>query len=182
MLKNNNDCDEDDVITLHGCGKETKWRFPKNVEHCPVKKCHYTHISRSNLIKHFKATHAKHSILCDICYKPIGCYDSFNFRTHFRAMHPNMNVSYGLGNGMAKKTSPRSTMKKELKLAGSMKVQCIYCSKIITSENLNRHLSEIHTSKKLFCPWKNCTFQAKRVENLRKLEEKSHQPPISRNS
>lgn len=170
MTRNKKNCFEDDLITLRGCGIQTMWRFPEHLTSCPVLRCNFTTDSHSKLINHYKAKHAKHSILCDVCNKPIMAKQKHHFKRHFWRIHPNIKVSYGLGNEMATKIKTQPVMQ----LPENKKVRCKYCCKMFSSGNLNRHISEVHSLKRINCPWKNCTFSAKRVTGLREHWKKKH--------
>lgn len=93
----------DDLITLSGCDHITQWRFPQNQKRCPIHLCHEEFESRSAAISHYQEQHASHSILCDICNKPIllsvkfGIENPHNFYNHYKRMHPNMKIPYEFG-------------------------------------------------------------------------------------
>lgn len=91
------DQSEDDLITLNGCGQVTKWRFSKNLKQCPVNGCNLKFATRQEAIAHYKMTHAKNSIYCAICAKPICSSKPGQFRIHYGRMHPNEKVPFNLG-------------------------------------------------------------------------------------
>lgn len=80
--------DEDDMITLYGCSQTTYWRFPENMTLCPVSSCNETFEVRSEAIKHFRESHAQHSIHCSICEKVITTYSFEGYMAHFYNFHP----------------------------------------------------------------------------------------------
>lgn len=90
------DDDDDDVITLTGCGITTKWKIPLNMERCPVLRCGAVFKVRSDLINHYKFQHAKGSILCEICIKPIRAERTIDFTEHFKRRHPSSKIPYNL--------------------------------------------------------------------------------------
>lgn len=92
--ENRNGKNEDDMITLYGCGKITKWRFPPNTKQCPVHLCRELFGLRSDAIRHYKKRHAPNAILCELCSKPIAVTNSFNFVQHYKFMHPDVEVPY----------------------------------------------------------------------------------------
>lgn len=139
------------MITLSGCGIETKWQFPEHLTRCPIWLCTFAPSSRSNLIAHYKTEHAHRAILCDLCNKPISCADRFQFQRHFHRMHSMTNVSYGLGDS-----------KRKIK-----KVRCKFCDKMIFLIYLRHHLLKIHKIKTVHCPLRNCTYITSKVETVR---------------
>lgn len=86
--------DDEDLITLYGCGRITKWKFPTNQTRCLA--CPSESVQRSSLIAHYKECHAKTSILCPICVKPICAREKKNFKKHYQRMHPNERIPYHL--------------------------------------------------------------------------------------
>lgn len=95
LLKVFDDEDIEDLITLSGCGIITKWKFPKNKKSCPVIGCHHDFEKRSDAITHYKEQHAKKSVLCSICNKPICAQWKDHFIRHHKRMHPNIDVPFG---------------------------------------------------------------------------------------
>lgn len=91
------DQSEDDLITLNGCGRITKWRFSKDLKQCPVSKCNLEFETRQEAIVHYKMTHAKNSIFCALCDKPICTDTTREFLIHYGRMHPNEKVPFNLG-------------------------------------------------------------------------------------
>lgn len=163
------------------------WQFPKDCTNCPVLRCQFVSDSRSKLITHYRTKHAMNSILCDVCNKPICCRPGKdNFRRHFCIMHPNVQISYGLGYRMTKTTKRKPMTKYSIKFKQSKKViktkkaiaakkvECKYCNTVLTSGSFMRHLSEVHSLNKILCPLKDCTFGAKRVSRLREHWNKEH--------
>lgn len=54
--------------------------------------------SRPDAIIHYKQRHAIHSVLCQFCNKPIRIdIQCDGFAKHFRNMHPDQEIPYGLG-------------------------------------------------------------------------------------
>lgn len=87
---------EDDLITLQGCGVQTKWRFPTGLKHCPLRRCRIQFGVRSDAITHYRNRHACYSILCPLCVKPI-CAQAITFiKNHYKRVHPNEELPYGL--------------------------------------------------------------------------------------
>lgn len=80
--------DEDDVITLNGCGRISHWKFPADLTNCPVFKCNAEFGLRSDAIDHYKKCHAMNAIYCSMCEKPIAAYTLSNLKAHYTRMHP----------------------------------------------------------------------------------------------
>lgn len=89
-----NDGDDDDIITLSGCGITTRWRYPKDSKKCPFKNCRKTSKNQSYAIAHYKKEHSADGILCEICKKPICCRLVKTFIEHYKRQHPNEKVPY----------------------------------------------------------------------------------------
>lgn len=80
-----------DLINLSGAGFKTQWRFPPNQNRCPVVSCQQRSFeSRSACLSHYKAVHAKFSINCCICEKPIVSNFKHYFERHYRRVHPDV--------------------------------------------------------------------------------------------
>lgn len=90
------DDEEDDLITLNGCGQVTQWRFP-DTKICPVQNCRLLFGIRSDAMHHYKKRHAKVSILCPICEKPIISHKPSDFMRHFLRIHPNNETPFVFG-------------------------------------------------------------------------------------
>lgn len=102
----------DDLITLTYSDVTTHWRFPKFVTKCPILSCSMQFHNRSNVIAHYKEYHAKGSILCPICDKPIRVGKCrFNFKKHYRRMHPFQQIPHNTSNGSdeAEGSEPEAT-------------------------------------------------------------------------
>lgn len=96
-LQQNNVCDDalqDDPITLNGCGIETHWTVPAGMLKCPTLKCEKKFKVRSDLIRHFKESHAVGSILCYECQRPIRALRFDQYVIHYRRMHPFVKVPF----------------------------------------------------------------------------------------
>lgn len=91
--------EEDDMITLHGCGQITYWRFPQNIKQCPKISCLEDFDSRLDAIDHYRQQHAEKAILCTLCNKPISTLQAWNFEDHFRRMHPFKTIPYDFNGG-----------------------------------------------------------------------------------
>lgn len=79
---------EDDLITLNGCGKITHWQFPGRQTHCPIETCGAAFGTSSDAIQHYKKEHSNNSIFCYLCEKPILVNHSADFMRHYRQKHP----------------------------------------------------------------------------------------------
>lgn len=78
-----------DLITLRGSGITTHWKFPSKQTNCPVQRCRKLSFdSRSAVIQHYKREHAKISIFCVICEKPIISPSKQKFKLHYKRCHP----------------------------------------------------------------------------------------------
>lgn len=88
----------DDKITLTALGVTTHWQFPKSTNTCPVPGCKKNFPNRAAAIAHYRAQHAKHSICCPICDKPISSYRTYDFVVHYRRIHPDVKqIPFNLG-------------------------------------------------------------------------------------
>lgn len=85
---------EDDLITLRGCGQITQWRFPEHMTRCPFVRCHKHFESRPDAIDHFKMNHTVNMILCFTCNKPIRSAYPVQFIEHHRNRHPNIPMPF----------------------------------------------------------------------------------------
>lgn len=103
--ENRNDDAKDDMITLRGCGRITKWRFPQNSKRCPVRTCHKNFGFRADAIQHYKRCHAPHSILCPICSKVIVVRGRYKFIQHCTRTHPDKKIPFGLDAHTSSKVS-----------------------------------------------------------------------------
>lgn len=153
------------MITIEGLGKIEKWRFPPHLNACPIQKCPSSIKNRSAAIAHFKNVHAKRATLCPMCKKLILNWNN-NLEKHIKRMHPN-----------AKDNGNKSSLrgKEETKPPIKYKLQaknCNVCGKSVT--NLDRHMLEKHTAKRIVCPLKECTFTTKRIDRLRHHWNRSH--------
>lgn len=97
------------LITLNAFGIETYWKFPKGIKNCPVFRCNFSSAKNAITLAHYKATHAAHSILCEICDKPICSSKRKYFAVHFQKRHPNVKVPHGFGFYVDKKDNKRKT-------------------------------------------------------------------------
>lgn len=155
------------MITLEGLGLIKKWRFPQDHTKCPVNKCCSSFKSRSAAIAHYKEIHAKKATLCPVCNKVIA-NSSYNLEKHMGRMHPGNLKTEPTLNEVEKaqnisKPGPRSAIGKK---------PCKYCAKSFI--NLQRHIFEVHSSTRMFCPLKDCTFTTKRIQSLREHWQKLH--------
>lgn len=80
--------EQDDLITLSGCDEISEWRFPQ-MSQCPLYSCNKDLGVRSLAISHFKYRHAKNSVFCSECDKPIGAKSLHTYFTHYTKRHPN---------------------------------------------------------------------------------------------
>lgn len=104
--ENGEEDNDDDLITLNGCGQITQWRFPKGMERCPLISCQELFDDRSEAIDHYKMQHAKKSILCYVCDIPIYTYSSKDFEAHFRRMHPDAEIPFQFNGRIKQEIQP----------------------------------------------------------------------------
>lgn len=97
MSTGNENNEEDDLIQLSGCGQSTFFRFP-NTTRCPIYNCPVDSGFRSRAIAHYKRKHAKDSIFCEECKKPVGAKCLNTFHTHYTEYHPNAELPAFLKN------------------------------------------------------------------------------------
>lgn len=84
-----NDGRADDLITLSTLGLTTHWRWPKHRKRCPVAKCCLEFVKRSDAIEHYSTLHAKGSVFCSPCNKPLRISCRRDFQLHHATFHPN---------------------------------------------------------------------------------------------
>lgn len=160
---------ENDLITLEGFGIIKKWRFPKNTTDCPVPKCKTSYKNRSAAIAHYKEVHAKLATRCPICEKVIYSCTS-NLKIHMQRVHPEVK-NYKMEQQSVDVAETKSTIKREPGATIKQK-RCKMCGKSFA--NLSRHMHEVHSSTKMFCPLKDCTFTTKRMDSLRDHWKRLH--------
>lgn len=80
---------DDDLITLSGLGQSTQWRFPQGMTRCPVYNCRREYGVRSLAIAHYIRWHAKNSVFCIECSKPVAAKEVGTFIMHYSKFHPN---------------------------------------------------------------------------------------------
>lgn len=92
-MNHNVDGNDSDIIELkiYG-GTVTYWKFPENLEKCPVHLCGQTFESKSDGIIHYRTNHANGSYFCSLCDKPIRCVTQCVLSGHYRRMHPHRKV------------------------------------------------------------------------------------------
>lgn len=95
-----------DLIELTGCGKISQWRFPKDLERCPISSCQELFDDRFEAIDHYRKEHAKNSILCYICAIPIYTYSFKDFEAHFNRMHPNDGIPFQFNQKIKQEPQP----------------------------------------------------------------------------
>lgn len=80
--------EDNDLITLTGCGQITQWRFPQTTR-CPLRNCRADPGFRSLTIDHYRKRHAKNFTLCALCDKPVSAKQIWSVILHYRTKHPN---------------------------------------------------------------------------------------------
>lgn len=91
-------------------------------------------------------------ILCPLCNIPIR---STEFKRHYHRNHPNESFEQSDESNPNRKTN--------------------YCSKCDSNfKCLSRHLMEMHSSRRIICPLKSCSFSTKRMYKLRLHWTKIH--------
>lgn len=175
--------------------KISTWRFPPGLTKCPLKGCVAKFKSRTLAIQHYKANHARTSVLCFICKKPISVKGTpTNYKTHFKNVHPH--VKFSLSKNPKIEPSSQSTSKVVeppkhfVKVRSSVmqskekKKKCSICG--MKFRNLSRHIMELHTKKRILCPLKSCDFTSKRLELIRRHWKSAHRnfrfPEIAQHS
>lgn len=175
------------------------WKFPPNLKKCPLVRCKAGEFkSRSLAIQHYKANHATTSVLCFICKKPISVTNSANYRTHFKSRHPHVKFSLSQNPKIesSSQSKPKAVQPNFAQSKHSVKVlsstiqssdkkrRCTKCG--IKFMNLNRHMMEMHSNKRILCPLISCDFTSKRLELIRRHWKSAHQnfrfPEIAPNS
>lgn len=79
--------DEDETIILRGCDQITHWQFPPDTTRCPIRSCQKEFGVRFLAISHFKAQHAKKSVYCSICERPIPAKTKPSLVSHYTKFH-----------------------------------------------------------------------------------------------
>lgn len=88
--------------------KYGEWRFPDTLV-CPVNGCGIHFQIRLDAMIHYKQKHAMDAMLCHLCQKPIRT--DLNPKAlvyHFRNMHPNQEIPYGLHTSTNQSTDQKS--------------------------------------------------------------------------
>lgn len=108
-MKETKQNDDDEAIILSGCGLITQYMFPADLDKCPVPKCHAIVKNRSEAISHYRESHARKSILCPLCEKPI-CGGRSKFMRHHHRIHPNMAMQFEFNETTkkSKKSTPQT--------------------------------------------------------------------------
>lgn len=78
-----------DLIKLTGCDLITYWPFPKDITKCPSYHCKTEFGDRYLAIAHYKRQHAKKSVFCSVCERPISASHISSFMQHCEKVHPN---------------------------------------------------------------------------------------------
>lgn len=87
----------DDIITLNAKGIITKWHVPADLLKCPVFHCKKLFETRSNFICHFMDEHAKGSIFCEPCNKPLRVgSNKQHYIRHYKKVHPTEKIPFAL--------------------------------------------------------------------------------------
>ncbi|XP_031628317.1 uncharacterized protein LOC116344075 isoform X2 [Contarinia nasturtii] len=184
MVKNN----ENDLITLNGCGIETTWHYPGNIMHCIVLSCKLEFKTRAQAIAHYKKQHADKSILCRICMKPIVSKNKKDFIRHYERVHFTEKIPYFQNYKKAKQSADDD----DIGTPDKYSVYCDICNKpffsIFNKRHLHAHFKRYHPNQNVsyrlgmnmiekaktqqialksantpykFCPWKKCSFKFK---------------------
>lgn len=104
-----------DLIILSGSGYKTQWQMPSNQTRCPVVGCKYPlFVNRKSLISHYKNAHARRSIYCYICEKPIVSPSECKYDDHYRRVHPNVSEPFDFE---ANKKLPKIPQRKKVMLS-----------------------------------------------------------------
>lgn len=135
----------DDLISLHGCGRSTQWRFPKHMKICPT--CNSSFESRSAAILHYRTKHANAGRYCSICDEPIHSPSSVFWKLHCKKFHSNMPMPI-------QSTSDRVK-------------RCKLCRKKFRPYQFSQHLREAHNLIRIKCPLQECQFNTKEMDLLR---------------
>lgn len=107
-MQESDDVDDDhDLITLHGCGIITKWRFP-HVKKCPIKYCGNEFENRSAAIDHFKMLHVMNTIYCPLCCEPCCANFPTDFKQHYQVFHQKHKMPYSFDEGMDDSAASRT--------------------------------------------------------------------------
>lgn len=169
MKDEDEDDEDDDVIILTGLGQRTKWVFPSDLKRCPAARCTMSRGSRAALKAHYRQNHAESAVLCELCDKPIATQNrKYNFIVHYRSKHPN--VAVPLIDTVDSECSAEIRPKVEL----DSRVACDLCNALIQPENMDEHLNELHSTHRLYCPLKLCSYVAKRKTEMRTHWNRQH--------
>lgn len=83
--------EDEDLITLRGGGIFTQYRFPQSTD-CPSKCCNREFDNRSDAIVHYKIWHALNFMFCFECEKPVCTNNLNNYKEHYEQMHPQSEI------------------------------------------------------------------------------------------
>lgn len=159
-----------DMITLTGWGMRSIWQFQISQSNCPDQGCTIKLKNRSVAMSHFKKVHALNSVLCHICNIPILINPPINYKRHFQRFHPHMKMPQKYINMMQQK------IQQSKKIQRSYQSNCCkVCGKLVRKENLNRHMTTAHESKRVYCPLIECNFSAKEMRQIREHWLENHE-------
>lgn len=140
-----------------------KWIFPASLTQCPVVRC--TAVSSGNraaLKAHYRKVHADASVLCELCNKPIATRNGkHNVIIHYRHKHPNAAIPD------FDSVNSECTMEMKPKVELDSRVACDLCNARIEPDDMDAHLNEMHSTHRIFCPLKLCSYVAKRMTEMR---------------
>lgn len=143
------------------------------MKRCPVQKCGVLNSDRAALIAHYRNKHAEYAVLCEMCKIPISTWNVSFIKLHYRIRHPDMAVPF-IGSSVK---NERTT---QLKVEIDSRVVCDLCNVRIQPENMNQHLEEMHSTHRIYCPLKRCSYVAKQMNEMRthwKCEHKGMEFP-----
>lgn len=147
-----------------------KWIFPANLVKCPVKGCiAVSGRNRSVLKAHYREVHAKTSVLCELCNKPIATRNrSEAVIVHYRSQHPNAPIPF------VDSRKAKCTMEVRPKVEVDSRIACDLCSARIDPENMDKHLNDMHSTHRIYCPLKLCSHVAKKMAEMRTHWSREH--------
>lgn len=86
---------------------------------------------------------------------------------HYASMHPNIDVPFI-------ESSSHSERIMQLKMEIDSSVVCDLCNVRIQPEDMDQHLNEVHSTHRIYCPLKRCSYVAKQMNEMHTHWKRGH--------
>lgn len=147
-----------------------KWKFPKYLTKCPSKKCLVSTADREALKAHYRDIHAKSAYLCSVCNRPVPTQNQmYHLNAHYRTKHPNVAVPT-----FDSTNNERTSETRQTKVEIDSKVACNSCDVRVEPEDMNEHMKEMHSSHRIYCPLKLCSYVAQQMAEMHTHWNREH--------